>query len=241
MTGCRTYLRGLDISVTALLLVSGVLMIGVGFSSIDGGVPVAELFEQLSSTDGSKVLQVFGPITVLLSLLGLCAAALNLRILLLLFCAVAFVELVAVTVASSPLLHLQAQMDGAMDEVFFNVTPLHKAEPYIQQELIKLQTWESCCGLTGYGDWEMPLPDSCLCAPARASAREPCTPVTPVTFQETWVYSKPCGPVLKNHVNFPIKLRIAIISTYATLAMAAIVVSLALGLHKHFKSTATTE
>lgn len=31
------------------------------------------------------------------------------------------------------------QMDGAVDELFLNVTPLHRAEPYIQSELNKLQ------------------------------------------------------------------------------------------------------
>lgn len=30
-------------------------------------------------------------------------------------------------------------MNGAIDEVFLNVTPLHRAEPYIQSELNKLQ------------------------------------------------------------------------------------------------------
>lgn len=30
-------------------------------------------------------------------------------------------------------------MDGAVDEVFLNVTPLHRAERYIQSELNKLQ------------------------------------------------------------------------------------------------------
>lgn len=32
------------------------------------------------------------------------------------------------------------QLDGAVDEVFVNVTPLHKADPFIQDELKKLQT-----------------------------------------------------------------------------------------------------
>lgn len=31
------------------------------------------------------------------------------------------------------------QMDGAVDEVFVNATPLHRIEPYIQRELNKLQ------------------------------------------------------------------------------------------------------
>lgn len=31
------------------------------------------------------------------------------------------------------------QMDGAVDELFLNVTPLHRADPYIQRELSKLQ------------------------------------------------------------------------------------------------------
>lgn len=30
-------------------------------------------------------------------------------------------------------------MDGAVDEVFLNVTPLHRADRYIQSELSKLQ------------------------------------------------------------------------------------------------------
>lgn len=30
-------------------------------------------------------------------------------------------------------------MDGAVDEVFLNVTPLHRREPYVQRELDKLQ------------------------------------------------------------------------------------------------------
>jgi len=42
------------------------------------------LFDQLSSGDGLLALQVFGPITVVLSVLGVCAAALDLKPLLLL-------------------------------------------------------------------------------------------------------------------------------------------------------------
>ncbi|TMS02906.1 hypothetical protein E3U43_020886 [Larimichthys crocea] len=43
MARCRSYLRGLSICVTVLLMASGVVMIGVGFSSIDGNIPVAEV------------------------------------------------------------------------------------------------------------------------------------------------------------------------------------------------------
>lgn len=32
------------------------------------------------------------------------------------------------------------QLDGDVDEVFLNVTPLHKTEPFIQDELKTLQT-----------------------------------------------------------------------------------------------------
>lgn len=31
------------------------------------------------------------------------------------------------------------QMDDAVDELFLNVTPLHRSQPYIQRELNKLQ------------------------------------------------------------------------------------------------------
>ncbi|KAG7218723.1 hypothetical protein INR49_019759 [Caranx melampygus] len=140
MARCRSYLRGLAICVTVLLLVSGVVMIGVGFSSIDGNTPVAELFLQLSSSDGLLVLQVFGPITVALSILGITAATLDLKPLLLLFSGLIFVEFVALMVVASPLVQVQSQMDGAVDEVFLNVTPLYKTDQYIQTELNKLQS-----------------------------------------------------------------------------------------------------
>ncbi|TKS90462.1 Tetraspanin-6 [Collichthys lucidus] len=250
MARCRSYLRGLAICVTVLLMASGVVMIGVGFSSIDGNIPVAELFEQLSSSDGLLVLQVFGPVTVILSILGICAATLDAKRLLLVFSALIFVEFVAVMVVASPLVQVQAQMDSEVDEVFLNVTPLHRAERYIQTELNKLQNSDSCCGLRKFEDWENQLPASCLCTPPTSppasapssSSGGDCVmvgsdqhPPTPQVADNTWVHSKPCGAVLKSYLSFPIKLRIGIISAFATIAMAAIALCLALGLEKYWK------
>ncbi|KAK9525935.1 hypothetical protein VZT92_016602 [Zoarces viviparus] len=252
MARWRSYLRGLAICVTVLLLVSGVVMIGVGFSSIDGNTPVAELFEQLSSSDGLLVLQVFGPITVVLSVLGICAASLDLKPLLMLFSALIFVEFVAVMVVASPLVQVQAQMSGAVDEVFLNVTPLHRAELYIQNELNKLQASDSCCGLRSFEDWDNQLPVTCFCTrPASAllpssasgnvSSEELCVmvgrePPTSQASDRLWVHSEPCGPILKSYLSFPIKLRIGIISAFATITMAAIALCLTLGLEEHWKT-----
>lgn len=253
MARCRSYLRGLSICVTVLLLASGVVMISAGFSPEDSNIPVAELFEQLSSSDGLLVLQVFGPITVVLSVLGICAASLDLKALLLLFSALIFVEFVALMVVASPLVQVQAQIDSAFDEVFRNVTPLHRVEPYIQWELNKLQASDSCCGLRSFEDWENQLPVSCFCTPAsdrqpssspgNSSSEEPCVLVggdlyllTPQGTDKFWVHSKPCGPILKSYLSFPIKVRIGIISAFATIAMAAIALCLALGLEKYWKT-----
>lgn len=254
MARCKSYLRGLAICVTVLLLVSGVVMIGVGYSSINSNTPVAELFDQLSSSDGLLVLQVFGPITVALSVLGVCAASLDLKPLLLVFSALIFVEFVALMVVASPLVQIQAQMDGAVDDVFLNVTPLHRAEHYIQSELNKLQASDSCCGLRSFEDWENQLPVSCFCTPpasdlqpnsqsGNSSSEGPCVMVAsdlyPPTLQVTdklWVHSEPCGPILKSYLSFPIKLRIGIISTFTTITMAAIALCLTLGLEEYWKT-----
>ncbi|XP_040885619.1 tetraspanin-10-like isoform X2 [Toxotes jaculatrix] len=228
------------------LLVSGVVMIGVGFSSTDRSNLVAELFEDLSSADGLLVLQVFGPITVVLSVLGICAASLDLKPLLLVFSALIFVEFVALMVVASPLVQVQAQMDSEVDNVFLNVTPLHRAEEYIQKELSTLQTSDSCCGLRSFEDWENQLPESCFCtSPAQLSAQPgnsgTCVVVgsdpSPSTTQVTdkLVHSQPCGPILKSYLSFPIKLRIGIISAVATITMAAIALCLALGLEEYWK------
>ncbi|XP_062414268.1 uncharacterized protein LOC119210897 isoform X1 [Pungitius pungitius] len=434
MARCRSYLRGLSICVTVLLLVSGVVMIGVGVSSIEGNTPVAQLFEQLSSSDGLMVLKVFGLVTVVLSVLGVCATSLHHKPLLLLFSALIFVEFVALMVVASPLVQVQAQvtppsfevtppsfvvtppsfevtppsfvvtppsfevtppsfvvtppsfevtppsfvvtppsfevtppsfvvtppsfvvtlpsfvvtppsfvvtppsfvvtpplfvvtppsfevtppllcnwflgdtaapwrtvwafiqphfldecpqlsenlnfllvrnqsglmirhfavvavvvvvvvalqMDGAVDEVFRNVTPLHRAEPYIQSELNKLQASDSCCGLRTFKDWEKQLPVSCFCKPAvstlqpssqsgNASSGGPCVlvgsdlyPPTSQVSERLWVHSEPCGPILKSHLSFPIKVRIGIISAFSTIAMAAVALCLALGLQEYW-------
>lgn len=249
MARCKSYLRGLDICVTVLLMVSGVLMISVGFSSIDGNKPVATLLEQLSSSDGLLVLQVLGPITVILSLLGLCAASLDLKPLLLLFSALTFVEFVALIITASPLIEVQAKMDSAVEELFLNVTPLHQADTFIKQEMDKLQASESCCGLRSFEDWGGRMPGSCICTPPphvpSASPQSNVSSVDSCVLWETtsvaygsWVHAKPCGPILKSYMNFPIKLRIGIISAVTTITLTAIALSLALGLEKHWRSPA---
>lgn len=255
MARCRSYLRGLAICVTVLLLVSGVVMIGVGFSSIEGNTPVAALFDQLSTSDGLLVLQVFGPLTVVLSVLGVCAATLDLKPLLLVFSALIFVEFVALMVVASPLVQVQAQMDGTVDEAFLNATPLYRTDPAIQRELLKLQASDSCCGLRSFEDWDKRFPDSCFCSPptpppasdlqpssrsGNSSSEGACVQVEGQSSasqlkHKPWVHSKPCGPILKSYLSFPIKLRIGIISAFATIAMAAIALCLTLGLEKYWK------
>ncbi|XP_031152781.1 23 kDa integral membrane protein-like isoform X1 [Sander lucioperca] len=250
MARCRSYLRGLAICVTVLLLVSGVVMIGVGFSSVEGNIMVT----QLSSSDGLLVLQVFGPITVVLSVLGICAASLDHKPLLLVFSALIFVEFVAMMVVASPLVHVQAQMGGVVDEVFLNVTPLHRAESGIQTKLNKLQASDSCCGLRSFEDWENQLPVTCFCTPpasdlqqssqsANSSSEGRCVMVGPNFYppdqqptEKLWVHSEPCGPILKSYLSFPIKLKIGIISAFATITMAAIALCLTLGLEEYWKT-----
>uniref|UniRef100_A0A3Q2CAK8 Uncharacterized LOC107090608 n=2 Tax=Cyprinodon variegatus TaxID=28743 RepID=A0A3Q2CAK8_CYPVA len=248
MARCRSYLRGLSICVTVLLLLSGMVMIGVGFSSIEGNVPVEKLFEQLSISDGLLALKVFGPITVVLSVLGISAAVSNYKPLLLLFSALIFVEFVALMVVASPLVHVEPQMNSAVDDIFLNVTPLHRAELYIQTELQKLQASDSCCGLRSFEDWGKHLPDSCSCAPSadlssqsnNSNPEGSCMMAennlqVPETSTKTWVHSKPCGPILKSYLGFPVKLRIGIISALATITITAIVLCLALGLEEHWR------
>uniref|UniRef100_A0A1A8LM45 Tetraspanin n=1 Tax=Nothobranchius pienaari TaxID=704102 RepID=A0A1A8LM45_9TELE len=252
MARCWSYLRGLAICVTVLLLVSGMVMIGVGFSSIDGNVPVAELFDQLSIGDGLLVLQVFGPITVVLSVLGICGASSNYKPLLLMFSALIFVEFVALMVVASPLVQVQAEMDRMVDDIFLNTTPLHRADSYIQSELEKLQTSDSCCGLRSFEDWQNQLPESCFCSlpasesvlssPLRnASSDGSCVMVTrhqsdPKSSDKSWVHSKPCGLILRSYLSFPVKLRIGIISAFATLTITAIGLCLSLGLEEYWRT-----
>ncbi|XP_061570156.1 23 kDa integral membrane protein-like [Cololabis saira] len=248
MARCRSYMRGLAICVTVLLLVSGIVMIGVGFSPIDGNLLVVEWFNQLSSSEVLLVLQVFGPITVLLAILGICAASLDYKPLLLLFSALIFVEFVAVMVVAAPLVQVQAQMGFAVDELFLNATPLHSAAADIQREVNKLQASDSCCGLRSFKDWENQLPVSCLCItaspssrPSNSSSEGSCVKAdgdlqpTPQISHNLWVHSDPCGPILKSYLDFPIKLRIGIISAFATITITAIVLCLILGLEKYWK------
>lgn len=232
-------------------------MIGTGFASMEGNTPITELFDQVSVKDDSLlVLQVFGPLTVCLSVIGICAATLDLKPLLLVFSALIFVEFVAMLIAASRLVFAPAKMDLAVDKVFLNVNPLHRTDVYIQNELNKLQASDSCCGLTDYKDWEDQLPVSCFCTPvltssssnikqssqqANITSEGPCVLVesdspTIQVAEKQWVHSQPCGSILKSYMSFPIRLRIGIISAFSTLALAAIALCLALGLERHWKT-----
>ncbi|KAA8580381.1 hypothetical protein FQN60_005916 [Etheostoma spectabile] len=61
-------------------------------------------------------------------------------------------------------------------------------------------------------------------------------PPTRRLSEKLWVHSEPCGPILKSYLSFPIKLRIGIISAFATITMAAIALCLALGLEEYWKT-----
>ncbi|XP_076016015.1 uncharacterized protein LOC143008235 isoform X2 [Genypterus blacodes] len=237
MARCRSYMRGLCISFTVLLMVFGVLMMGVGFSSYGNKQP-AEV-DHWSGRHGFLVLQVFGPLTLVLSLLGVCAAIADIRALLLLFSAQMLVEFVALMVVASPLLQVQAQVDGGLEEVFLNVAPLHRSDHQFQTELNKLQNSDFCCGLRSYEDWEDQLPVSCYCSslsdddmqsnvqPGNFSSDGSCVllghdfdPLTSEVTEKLWIKVKPCGPILKSHLVFLIK-------------MAALSLSLVLGLDSY--------
>ncbi|XP_031671108.1 uncharacterized protein LOC109876570 isoform X3 [Oncorhynchus kisutch] len=216
----RTYTRGLCITFNVLLLVSGVFLFVVGVSYSFQHPPE---FDHRSTLHEMYVLNVFGPMTVLFSILGGYAAYRDKRILLIL-------------------------MEEILDRRFQSVTPLHDTEPQVQRELNKLQASDQCCGLRGHSDWGCHIPLSCYCPPQPPdnSLDSLCETVnlglqntmldcqrnnthgqtTTSVSQERWVYSKPCGPILKRHMNFLIQIMIGFISTFVTIMIAAIVMSL---------------
>uniref|UniRef100_UPI003AACBE31 uncharacterized protein n=1 Tax=Centroberyx gerrardi TaxID=166262 RepID=UPI003AACBE31 len=249
MAKCRSYMRGLSISFTVLLLAFGVLMMGVGFSSGYSNRQPAEVTECVCvSNHGFLVLRVFGPVTVVLSVLGICAATTDIKPLLLVFSALMFVEFVALMVVASPLVQVQAQMDSVLEETFLNMTPLYRAEPQFQTELNKLQASDACCGLRSFADWEEQLPASCFCpppSPLPSSDLQPSSQPDNSTSEgpcvlgsdlQIWVHSKPCGPILKRHLSFLIKVSIGVISAFATVMMATIALSLVLGLEEYWRT-----
>ncbi|XP_036812494.1 tetraspanin-3 isoform X2 [Oncorhynchus mykiss] len=200
----RTYTRGLCITFNVLLLVSGVFLFVVGVSYSFQHPPEYVVFMTC--------------------------------------------EFIAIVIIAVPMLRAQPKMEEILDRRFHSVTPLHDTEPQVQRELNKLQASDQCCGLRGHSDWGCHIPLSCYCPPLPPdnSLDILCETVnlglqntmlncqhnnthgqtTTSVSQERWVYSKPCGPILKRHMNFLIQIMIGFISTFATIMIAAIVMSL---------------
>ncbi|KAK0140343.1 Tetraspanin-7 [Merluccius polli] len=120
--------------------------------------------DQYASTQGLLVLRGFGPVTVVMAVLGLCATA-HTRPLLLLYSLVVLVVFVALMVVSAPLVQVLTQVELGMEDLFVNVTPLYRADVQLQTPLKEVQMSESCCGLKGFSDWREQLPVSCSCSP----------------------------------------------------------------------------
>ncbi|KAG7278585.1 hypothetical protein CRUP_013327 [Coryphaenoides rupestris] len=264
MAKLKTYIRGLVISLNLLLLLFGILMMVVGFSSGYGTKHLILIqLDEYSSTQGLLVLRGFGPVTMVMAILGLSAAATHTRPLLLVYCLVVFVVFVALMVVSAPLIQVQTEIERGMDDLFLNVTPLYSAAPQLQTPLKELQTSDSCCGLKTSSDWREQLPPSCFCSPAdqapppythtsfsqldNSTLLPPCVSntqspdpmtshdlVTTPTPEELWVHSKPCGPILKGHLTFLVRVSIGVISAFTTVVMAAMLLSLALALEKYW-------
>ncbi|KAK6292352.1 hypothetical protein J4Q44_G00369360 [Coregonus suidteri] len=243
----RTYVRGLCITFNVLLLVSGVFLFVVGVSYSFQHPPE---FDHRSTLHEMYVLNVFGPITVLFSILGGYAAYKDKRILLILYAVFMTCEFIAIVIITVPMVRAQPKMEEILDRRFHSVTPLHDTEPQFQRELNKLQASDQCCGLRGHSDWGCHIPLSCYCPlpPPDDSVDGGCETVNPglqntmpdcqnnnthgqtttSVSQERWVYSKPCGPILKRHMILLIQIMIGFISTFTTTMIAAIVMSLVL-------------
>ncbi|XP_036829553.1 23 kDa integral membrane protein-like isoform X2 [Oncorhynchus mykiss] len=216
----RTYTRGLCITFNVLLLVSGVFLFVVGVSYSFQHPPE---FDHRSTLHEMYVLNVFGPMTVLFSILGGYAAYRDKRILLILYVVFMTCEFIAIVIIAVPMLRAQPKMEEILDRRFHSVTPLHDTEPQVQRELNKLQASDQCCGLRGHSDWGCHIPLSCYCPPLPPdnSLDSLCETVN-LGLQNTM----PCGPILKRHMNFLIQIMIGFISTFATIMIAAIVMSL---------------
>ncbi|KAM6986372.1 23 kDa integral membrane protein-like [Aplochiton taeniatus] len=170
MANCRTYMRGLCISFNVLLLMFGVLMIVVGFTS---SIKHPTELEYWTNTHGVYLLKIFGPITVFLSVLGAYAAVTDRKPVLILYAVLMSIMFIALITIAAPLIGVQSQLDQALKELFKSAVPLHTAEPQFQTELKKLQTTDACCGLQNYTDWGEQVPASCLCAAAPAPTSTP--------------------------------------------------------------------
>ncbi|XP_062339205.1 CD63 antigen-like [Osmerus eperlanus] len=239
MAGGRIYVRGLCITVNVLLLIFGgfLLIVSLAYSLKQ----TIEL-EQRDASLGVLVFNAFGPLTVLLSIVGVYAAYKDRKWVLILYAGCLTVEWIALIIIAVPLIHVQPKI---LEDRFENVVPLYNADANIQRELNKLQAWDQCCGLQGYSDWEDQIPESCLCVQQTNSSDSPCQAVeiyilhneTRRETQELHVHTKPCGPILKTHMDFLIQVMIGLISAFATIMIAAIVLSLVLGLEKMWSSS----
>ncbi|XP_010890350.2 23 kDa integral membrane protein-like isoform X2 [Esox lucius] len=225
MGSCRTYMRVLCITLNVLLLAFGVFLFVVGIKYSFQHPPE---FDQQSTLHEMYVLNVFGPITMLFSVLGVYAAYRDKRIQLILYAAFMTCEFIAIIIVAVPMVTAQPKMEEILDRRFESVPPLYSSEPQVQMELNKLQASDQCCGLRGHSDWGCHIPVTCYC-PQLSAVDGLCETVnsncqlnnakgqnTTRLSQELWVYRKPCGPILKRHMNFLIQIMIGFISTFAT-------------------------
>ncbi|KAJ8008832.1 hypothetical protein DPEC_G00082520 [Dallia pectoralis] len=200
-------------------------------------------FDQQSTLHEMYVLNAFGPITMLFSILGGYAAYRDKRILLILYVAFMTCQFIAIVIVAVPMVSAQREMEEILDRRFDSVPPLYDTEPQVQMELNKLQASDQCCGLRGLSDWGCHIPLSCYCPqlPPDYSFNGLCETVksncqfnntsgqtTTTMLQELWVYSMPCGSILKRHMNIQIQIMMGVISTFATIMIAVIVLSLVL-------------
>ncbi|XP_043964153.1 23 kDa integral membrane protein-like [Gambusia affinis] len=101
--------------------------------------------------------------------------------------------------------------------------------PEVAQEILKdekkkhllktLQGRVRCCGWTGVEDWGSDIPQSCRCTPSYG----PECKSSLLGFSS--VYSKACGEIVKDYVEYYAKIGICIIFGFAFVAMMGLIIS----------------
>ncbi|XP_077565719.1 tetraspanin-8-like isoform X2 [Stigmatopora nigra] len=100
-----------------------------------------------------------------------------------------------------PMVAVRPKMESVLDNAIRHLLPLDQADPQTRALAEEIQQTLRCCGAFGYSDWNLAIPESCVCdfvsEPQRSCLLVEAKVMGYITTKS--IYRQPCFPLLSHY------------------------------------------
>ncbi|XP_041972774.1 tetraspanin-9-like isoform X5 [Aricia agestis] len=174
MDGCGRCMKMSLVAINVLTFVGGLCAFAIGLWIWVSRSFASTLLNNNMYIGSVGVVVAMGAATMILSFLGCCGAAKEVKCMLLTYYILVFIIFVVMLVGGILLFVFREKVVGTLEREMYAAIPGYGARPEYTRAWDETQAKLQCCGVMSYKDWNDNIPESC-CVEVYPGKRQECT------------------------------------------------------------------